>query len=229
MLSTRLLSLFLSVVLFLYAGPLCGGHSVKQAGEIAKNEFAAAGYALTRQILAESYDPVQHELREYMGSGGAPHVWPVASLTENLADACRLFPNSASLKAAYRDMLTNILGKYLVKNAVIGTPEAEYEGVSYYSAAVDGTGDYYYDDNAWVCIQLLLGSRQLRDARLLDAALENLAFLWTGWDDALGGGIYWHKTWKSKNTCSNAPVAAAFLLAYQITGKELALARGKAI
>ena len=59
MLRSRLLSLFLSLVLFLFAGPLCGGRTVKQAGAVAKNEFAAAGYALTRQILAESYDPVQ--------------------------------------------------------------------------------------------------------------------------------------------------------------------------
>ena len=64
MLSTKLLSLFLSFVLFLFAGPLCGGRSVQQAGEVAKNEFAAAGYSLTTRILSKSYNSVNHKLRD---------------------------------------------------------------------------------------------------------------------------------------------------------------------
>ena len=82
MLSTRLLSLFMSLVLFLFAGPLRGGRTVRQAGEVAKNEFAAAGYALTKRILSQSYDPVNHSVKEYMGEGDLPYVWSVASLTE---------------------------------------------------------------------------------------------------------------------------------------------------
>lgn len=229
MLSSRLLALFLSLVLFLFAGPLRGGRSVKQAGEVSRNEFAAAGYALTKRILSESYDPVRHSVKEYMGEGGRPYVWSVASLTETLADACRLFPNSAALKAAYRDALTNVLEQYLVRNAAIETPGAAYEGVSYYNASAGNTGDYYYDDNEWVCIQLLLGSRQLRAPKLLDAARDNLDFLWTGWDDVLGGGIYWSAERNSKNACSNAPAAIAFLLAYQLTGEEDYLEKGKRI
>ena len=229
MLSTKLMSLLLSIVLFLFAGPLYGGRSVKQAGEVAKNEFAAAGYALTTRILSKSYDPLAHEFKEHMGNGDAPHVWPVASMIENLSDACRLFPYSAKLKAACRDSLTNVLEKYLVKNAVVETPEASYEGMSYYNASAGNAGDYYYDDNEWVCIQLLLGSRQLRDSRLLKAALANLEFIWTGWDDALGGGVYWSSDYTSKNACANGPAAIAFLLAYQLTGDEAYLEKGKMI
>lgn len=229
MLSTKLLSLFMSLILFLFAGPLCGGRSVKQAREVSENAFAAAGYALTTRILSRSYDPVKYKFKEYMGKGGTPYVWSFASVTEALADAYRLFPTSARLKAAYRDALTNVAEQYLVKDATIAAPEAVYDGISYYNASAGNAGDYYYDDNEWVCIQLLLGSRRLNDPRLLEAARANLEFLQTGWDDALGGGLYWSAEYSSKNACSNAPAAIAFLLAYQLTGEEAYLEQGKRI
>ena len=223
------MSLFLCVILFLLSGPFLSGRTVKQASEVSKNEFAAAGYTLTRRILSKSYDPVKHSLKEHMGEGGMPYVWAAASLTENLTDACRLFPNSAALKASLRDALTNVLGKYLVENAGIKAPKAEYKGVSYYNASAGNTGDYYYDDNEWVCIQLLLGSSILHDSSMLNSALAYLEFIWTGWDDELDGGIYWSSKYGSKNACSNAPAAIAFLLAYQLTGNEDYLEKGKMI
>ena len=229
MLRSRLLSFFLSVVLFFSAGPFIGGRTAQQANRIAKNEFAAAGYALTSRILTKSYDPVLHRFKEYMGKGGMPYVWSAASMIETLADANRLFPASVRVRSAYRDALTRVIGKYLVRDAAIRTPQAEYKGLSYYNASAGNADDYYYDDNEWVCIQLLLGARQLGDDRLLEAARNNLEFLWTGWDDALGGGIYWSKDCTSKNACSNAPAAIAFLLAYQLTGEESYLEKGKRI
>ena len=229
MLSSRLLSFFLCVNLFFSAGPFFGGRTLKQAAAVAGNEFAAAGYGLTSRIISESCDPKNHRIKENMGKGGQPYVWSLASLIETLSDANRLFPANLKIRAAYRDALTGVLEQYLVKDAVIRTPEGEHAGVSYYNASAGNAGDYYYDDNEWVCIQLLLGSRQLGDSRLLDAALENLDFLWTGWDDALGGGIYWSSECVSKNACSNAPAAIAFLLAHQLTGNAEYLEKGKRI
>ena len=226
---TRLISIILSVIMFFAAGPFGGGRSSEQARTVSKNEFAGAGYSLTLQILSKSYDPVKHRFKEYMGEGGTPSIWSTASVIETLADACRLFPASARIKTAYRDALTNVIGRYLVENAAIAAPGATYEGISYYNAVAGGTDDYYYDDNEWVCIQLLLGSRQLKDPGLLQAALANLEFLWTGWDDTLGGGIYWSSNYDSKNACSNAPGAVAYLLAYQLTGNGEYLEKGKRI
>lgn len=146
-----------------------------------------------------------------------------------IADAYRLFPANLKLRAYYNDALTKVLKNYLVENAEITTPGRTHSGVSYYNASAGNQGDYYYDDNEWICIELLRGYLQLGKKELLNAALTNLDFLWTGWDDALGGGIYWSMRCEGKNTCANAPAAIAFLLAYQCTGNEEYLEKGKMI
>ena len=43
------------------------------------------------------------------------------------------------------------------------------------------------------------GYRNLGKPELLADAEKNLAFLWTGWDDALGGGIYWSSEFLGKH------------------------------
>ncbi|MBR0112680.1 MAG: hypothetical protein IJM02_02940 [Clostridia bacterium] len=225
----KLLSIFMSAVMFLSAGPFTGGRSASEASAVANNEFALAGYELTLNILSESYDLQSHKTFDYMSKKNTAFVWPVASLIESAADAYRLFPGSLKLKRYYRDILTNGIDRYLVKDAVITAPEKEYSGISYYNSSAGGKGDYYYDDNEWVCIQLLLGYSQLKNKDLLSSALRNLEFLWTGWDSALDGGIYWSSAYESKNACSNAPAAIAFLLAYQLTGNEEYLEKGRMI
>ena len=215
--------------MFLSAGPVFCGRSFDEANSIANNEFARAGYDLTINILSKSYDLLSHKTTDYMGEADFAYVWPAASLIENAADACRLFPGSIKLRTYYNDMLTNGLKRYLVKDAVIKAPDKEYSGISYYNSYPGGKGDYYYDDNEWVCIQLLLGYGQLRNRELLKAALGNLEFIWTGWDSSLDGGIYWSSGYDSKNACSNAPAAIAFLLAYQFTQNEEYLEKGRMI
>lgn len=225
----KLLSIIMSVVMFFSAGSFFCGRSVGEASSVANNEFACAGYDLTLNILSKSYDLFSHKTYDYMGESDFAYVWPAVSLIENVADAYRLFPGSIKLKTYYNDMLTNGIKRYLVKDAVIKASEKEYSGISYYNSYPGGKGDYYYDDNEWVCIQLLLGYGQLGKRELLSAALDNLEFIWTGWDGSLDGGIYWSSEYSSKNACSNAPAAIAFLLAYQFTQKEEYLEKGRMI
>jgi len=72
--------------------------------------------------------------------------------------------------------------------------------------------DRYYDDNEWMVLALVETYEVLGDKKYLDWAEETLTYVLSGWDDKLGGGIYWHEPKKeSKNTCSNAPAAAACL------------------
>ncbi len=75
--------------------------------------------------------------------------------------------------------------------------------------------DRYYDDNAWMVMALVETSEALRDPKYLRRAEAALAYSLSGWDDKLGGGIYWRESDKaSKNTCSNGPTAAACLAVY---------------
>ncbi len=81
--------------------------------------------------------------------------------------------------------------------------------------------DRYYDDNAWVVIAYLETARVLGDERYVEVARRTMAYVLSGEDEALGGGIYWRESDKaSKNTCSNAPAAVAAYLLYRETGEE---------
>ena len=225
----KILSFILSFFTLFSSVFSLNGKPQRTAANMPDNRYLAAGWELTELLMEKCGNPITHKLYKKMDQKGMPFVWSAAAYTETLADAYRLFPDEAGLRFWYRDVLLRVFDRYKVENATIQAPNGTYPGQTYYNSGAGHAGDFYYDDNVWVCLQLLEGYKNLGEPALLEAAEKNLAFLWTGWDDALGGGIYWHKTWKSKNTCSNAPVAAAFLLAYQITGKKLYLTRGKAI
>lgn len=84
----------------------------------------------------------------------------------------------------------------------------------YEPAPTQGDGhDKYYDDNQWMVITFLEAFDLTRDQKYLDRARATLHFSLSGWDDQLGGGIWWHAEHKGgcKNTCANAPAAVACL------------------
>ena len=188
--------------------------------------FAEPSYSLMRQIIKDYWrasslcsDP----------STGKALVWAFASFMEATAEAYRLYPNDKTIERAYRNALTKGIDQYKVTNAKITTPNGQTHTVSYYNASAGNRGDYYYDDDAWICIQFLNAYELLKDDQFLADAEETLEFLWTGWDDVLGGGIYWDKGYGGKNTCANGPIAIAFLWAYQLTQKEEYLEKGRMI
>ena len=229
MLTTRIIAWVMSILMFFSAGFSFGGRSLSEAAAIAKNSYAQAGYELTQKLLTDCYNITAHTMNSKIGETGMPYVWGAACFVEAISDAYRLFPANARLKTDYRDALKKCLPKYLATDQTIHAPSGDSQGITYYNASAGNQGDFYYDDNAWVCIQLLTGYRNLKDASLLEAAETNLEFLWTGWDDALGGGIYWSSSFGTKNACANGPTAISFLMAYQFTGNETYLSRGKQI
>lgn len=88
--------------------------------------------------------------------------------------------------------------------------------------------DRYYDDNAWMVLALVESSEVLGEEEPLKMAEQALTFVLSGEDDKLSGGIYWRESdKKSKNTCSNAPSAAACLAVYAKTKKPAYLEAAK--
>lgn len=79
------------------------------------------------------------------------------------------------------------------------------------SPTAGGGNDKYYDDNAWMVITFIEAYQVTGGSRYLKRAADTLDFVMSGWDDVLGGGIWWHEAHKGngKNTCSNAPTAVA--------------------
>ncbi|MDF2440692.1 MAG: hypothetical protein JWN98_1676 [Abditibacteriota bacterium] len=97
---------------------------------------------------------------------------------------------------------------------------------AYFSSPTDD--DKYYDDNQWLVLGFTEAYRFTRDPKYLDWARRTHNFVLTGYDEKLGGGIYWYqKTRDSKNTCSNAPAAASALELYNIERKPADLDMAK--
>lgn len=188
--------------------------------------FAEPAFRLARSIVKDYWST--GSLKSDI-TGGTAVVWGYASFMEAMAEAYRLFPDDKNIKKAYLDSLDNGILKYKVSNATITTPNGQTHTISYYNAGRGGKGDYYYDDDAWIAIQFLNAYDMLKDEKYLKEAKEILEFLWTGWDDVLGGGIYWDKSYGGKNTCSNGPTAIAFLWAHQLTNDPDYLEKGKMI
>lgn len=67
----------------------------------------------------------------------------------------------------------------------------------------------YYDDNQWLILGFMDAYEVTGDAFFLKWARRVNRFSLSGWDEKLGGGIYWKIDHQSKNTCANAPGAAS--------------------
>ena len=81
----------------------------------------------------------------------------------------------------------------------------------------------YYDDNAWVGLDLVLAFHLTGKIVYLRRAEAVMRYEETGWD-ASGGGIYWNDQHLSRNTCSNAPVAELAAYLYRVTNDPSYLA-----
>ena len=80
--------------------------------------------------------------------------------------------------------------------------------------------DRYYDDNEWLVLGFVDAYHATSDPYYLALAKRTQEFVLSGWDDRLGGGIFWNTDHLTKNTCSNAPAAAAALRLAQITNDQ---------
>jgi uncharacterized protein YyaL (SSP411 family) len=99
------------------------------------------------------------------------------------------------------------LDAYWDKDAIIPGYDA------YFSSPTND--DKYYDDNAWMVLTFAEAYELTHDPRYRARATATMRYVLSGWDDRLGGGIYWRQDKKGKNTCSNGPSATAALMLAQ--------------
>ncbi len=77
-------------------------------------------------------------------------------------------------------------------------------------------GERYYDDNQWIGITALDAFARTKQQSNLDLGKLIYDFMMTGYDQVLGGGMYWKEGSKSsKNTCSNGPGILVALQLYK--------------
>lgn len=76
----------------------------------------------------------------------------------------------------------------------------------------------YYDDNIWIALDYCDYYDLTRNADYLDKAVALYEYIYSGWTDELGGGIFWCEQQKeSKHSCSNAPSAVLGVKLYRLT------------
>jgi hypothetical protein len=139
--------------------------------------------------------------------------------------------NIPSLKSSFGpELRARLVGlkSYLDLNNS-GLPEGTYTSTL---AAYDGTvappegpgGAKYYDDNAWIGIELARIYEQNHEAAILGGAEAIMAFEMAGWDTTPGiacpGGIPFSNSAEDieRNTVTNAPTAELGLQLYRQTG-----------
>jgi hypothetical protein len=93
-----------------------------------------------------------------------------------------------------------------------------------------GKSDRYYDDNVWLALDFCELYKLTGIPAYIDKAIKTWHFIISGWDDTLGGGIYWCEQKKqSKNTCSNAPASVLAFKLFQATSDSSFFKTGLAI
>ncbi len=146
----------------------------------------------------------------------AAYLWPFSSVPAAVAALCYL----KDIGPQYFPELERVLGGLDAYYDAQNNPPAWQSYV-----LSQGGGERYYDDNEWIGLIYLDAYRLLKKDVYLAKAIEAFNYSVSGWDEEMGGGIYWKEfrtkfDHKTKNTCSNAPAAVMALGIYQETGKD---------
>ena len=147
-----------------------------------------------------------------------PYAWPLSQvLAATLALAA-----APSANGAYSADLRRLI----VALADYWDARALPAGFASYPPPPTGTGgDLYYDDNAWLGLDLVEYHRATGDPVSLLAARKLFDLLISGWDDhparPAPGGIFWVRAdWNAhRNATSVAPAALIGLHLYSLTGE----------
>lgn len=182
-------------------------------------------YPAERNNLFNEYYPYKHEDQ-------ATYLADTDSVKENRV--AYLWPTSGMLSAvsALSQATENEDYHRLLQQKILPGLENYFDATrlpacyqSYISS--DGHSDRFYDDNIWLAIDFCDLYRMTGDEEYLKSSEQLWDFVMSGWDEKLGGGIYWCEQKKrSKNTCSNAPASVLALKLFEATTDSSYLKQG---
>ncbi len=175
-------------------------------------------------LLLETYPVNPNNKVDYLADGSiqkqnqeVSFLWPYSGI---ISGAAALYNVTKEYK--YLDLLESRLLPGLEKYFDTSRLPAGYQSYATFA----GHSDRFYDDNVWLALDFCTLYASTKNQKYLNKALEIYDFIYSGWDDNLGGGIYWCEQKKtSKNTCSNAPSAVLSAKLYQLTKDEKFLSR----
>ena len=188
---------------------------------------ALESYALMQRYF---YVPATHSFNGTYPPIGRRHaqVWPYSQALSATLELAQL-PNGG---AGARDVLQQRI-------STLAAYRAPFRELAY-APLYGGKGNAFYDDNAWIGIDLVEAAALLNDEADLDAAQRVLIWMESGWDArarACRGGVYWlmpgGKYWnrspraRYRSAVSTANGALLAVLLYDQTHRRADLAWAK--
>ena len=187
---------------------------------------AQQSYAAMQQYFARNDGTSLYHERYPVQSGDNPYsyLWPLSQAYTATIDMANL----GGYQADVGDRVTALSHYYSARgrspNAGVSPTQASLAGFdSYVDPPLGGSGDKYYDDNAWVGLASVQQYVQTGDATALTRAEGIFSLLVSGWDTNTShpdpGGVFWTQGSLSqdRNTVSTMPAAEIGLRLYQIT------------
>jgi len=221
--SIKLFFLFMAAVLFTSIAIIPGNDDLSRAKSTLRQilKFYDAGH----DNLLNEYYPVKPDAKVSYLEGND---------TVTGTRVAYLWPTSGVFSAANALLGTTASRQYLrqVERKILPGLEHYYDTLrkpacyqSYITLA--GKSDRYYDDNIWLALDFCELYSLSQKSVYLEKSVSIWQFVISGWDDKLGGGIYWCEQKKqSKNTCSNAPAVVLALKLFEATGDSVFYNRG---
>lgn len=221
------LILFLTCLPALLAARQLGGTVFMQRADSLLNTILALYQVPEHGLLMETYPRNPKQQITYTINEGAnltqqevSFLWPYSSIVSGCVSMYKV-SKAERYKKLMDGQIKPGLDRYWDETR---SPEC-YQ--SYPTFA--GKNDRYYDDNDWIALDFCDYYELTGDKAYLDRAVALHAYIYSGWSDELGGGIYWCEQKKtSKNTCSNAPATVLCLKLYKLTQDKKYLEQAKA-
>ena len=184
-----------------------------------RGRAAAAHTALERTFRLGGSVPAYLEEVPWRGERRC-YLWPLSRVASATLDALELGIVDEARAVAVAELALEPYHRG-------GVPHPAYDSAP--RPPVGPGGDRFYDDNAWVALDLLRLHELTGRGPALDRARELFAFLVSGWDDAPGrprpGGVRWVESASNldRNTVSTVPAAQVGYHLHRLAGDVEAL------
>ncbi|GAB3570627.1 glycoside hydrolase family 76 protein [Spirosoma luteolum] len=168
----------------------------------------------TYGLFSENYPSNQVDSLTYMQGGGVQEkavsfLWPFSGLF-SATNVLLKTPSERQTQLRYLDSLVAGMETYRDTSR---SPAGYQAYPSQFEKA-----DRYYDDNGLVGIDYMEAYLNTRNPLYLTRAMTVFAFILSGWDDELGGGVTWLEGHRDqKPACSNGMATLTALKLYQGT------------
>lgn len=193
----KIFSVVLSILLTFSLFIGCGGEKTKETKTV--NEIRAL--ELTKNVRDKFWVEFEGDnyFTEYSpaknGEVSKAFLWSYFGALGMQYQLCKLYPQDETIKNNYKDMLDAL--KYYKSGTSTDTVVKYHSGRGVYPNR--GAGDVFFDDNIWVARNLLFAHEIFGDKSYLDEAIRVVNFIYTGWNNEIGGLV-----WNERGLTDNA-------------------------